>query len=117
MSLAIAHPLIQSAHRLPEAGSRLAVGLPRSIIRTSTRTVVSRVCSDQDVRLVDDADSGVMGDLRVLHDLLHGLITHTAEILVYLQQRDKVIADADAFLARDGYDPRTRLRGRCWRCR
>src|SRR6516225_5453482 len=35
----------------------------------------------QDVHLVDEAASGVMADLRVLHDLLQGLITHTVEIL------------------------------------
>jgi hypothetical protein len=34
---------------------------------------------EQDVRLVDDAASGMMGALRVPHDLLHGLITDSAE--------------------------------------
>jgi hypothetical protein len=71
----------------------------------------------QDVHLVDEAASGVMADLRVLHDLLQGLITHTVEILVHLQQWDDLIADAGAFLVRDGYAPRTRPRGRCWRYR
>ena len=72
---------------------------------------------EQDVRLVNDAANGVMGDLRVPHDLVQGLITHTAEILVYLQQRYDVIAHTGAFLVRDGYDPRTRPRGHFWRCR
>jgi hypothetical protein len=40
----------------------------------------------QDVRLMDEAATGGMGDLRVLQDLLQGLITHTAEMLVHFQQ-------------------------------
>jgi hypothetical protein len=68
---------------------------------------------NNDVRTMDEVATGLMGDLRLLHDL----ISHTAEILVRLQQRNDLITDVGAFPIRDGYDPRTRPRGRCWRCR
>jgi hypothetical protein len=72
---------------------------------------------EQDVRLVNDSPSRVVGDPRVLLDLLQGLVGDPAEVLVDLQQREDFIAHGGAFLARDGCDPRTRLPGRCSRRR
>ena len=62
---------------------------------------------EHDVRLVDDAAGRVVGDPAVPHDFLQGLVRHTLEVLVDLQQRDDVIVHGGAFRVRGGCGPRT----------